>query len=401
MGLKSIIKSFFEPEDIRHSAPYSEEFYTGFRYKKHSDHLLSKMGYATNADVYALVQMIGNKMSEIPVEVKKQDLKGGYVLDENSDVYDLLHGDSFETFKEKIIKASINLNITGDLFIQKIYTVSDSFPSRLKILRSSQVHLECNWKNEVTTLRYCDHNYYINIPYDEIIHVKRYDPVNNYDHRGLSPLQAGYLALDASNDIQTASARLYKNLGASWLISDRSGTLRTEEEASALQKAINKRLGGADKAGQVTVTGIDTDVTQLGMSSKDMELMKSQPMKLRQMCNLFGVDSSFFNDPENKTFNNRKTAEKAFINNAVKPTLELILGAIERDINRDRSVILVPNYSGLDCLQEDQKERVEKNRIETESITALLTSELSNEQKIMSLIKIWGMEEEEAKLWIK
>jgi HK97 family phage portal protein len=371
--------------------PYS------WSYKKINDSTLTSFGYATNSDVYSVVSMIAYKMSEIPVDVLKLGFKGGYEVDIDSDVYNLLHNDLKETFKDKIIKSAINLNLTGDLFLEKVFVSSEEFPDYLKVLRSSDTYLETDGYGNVTRVNYRDYNLTRYIPYNNIIHVKLYDPTSSNDLRGLSPLQAGYKVLDASNDLQTAASNLYKNMGASWLVSDNTGILRTADEAKDLQDSLNKRVGGASKAGQVTVTGVDATVHQIGMSSKDLELMKSQPIKLRQMCSLYGVDSSFFNDPESSTYNNRKVAEKAFLNNAVKPKLEIILKAIEQDINRVRTIKIRPIYDGLDCLQEDQKEMADKNKVVSESITALLISETLPAQKIFMLISVWGYEEEEAK----
>jgi phage portal protein BeeE len=40
------------------------------------------------------------------------------------------------------------------------------------------------------------------------------------------------------------------------------------------------------------------------------------------MCNVLGFDSSIFNDPANKTFNNRKEAERAMLSDAIIPLNE-------------------------------------------------------------------------------
>ncbi len=74
-------------------------------------------------------------------------------------------------------------------------------------------------------------------------------------------------------------------------------------------------------------------------------------MLLRELCNLFAVDSSLLNDPENKTYSNKQLAEQALFVNVIIPQVhhflyELTLAlrasgelaiTIDVDASRDRS----------------------------------------------------------------
>ncbi|MCX8113438.1 MAG: phage portal protein, partial [Bacteroidia bacterium] len=44
---------------------------------------------------------------------------------------------------------------------------------------------------------------------------------------------------------------------------------------------------------------------------------------VRELCNLFGLDSSLLNDPENKTYSNKTEAQKALFVNVIIPQSEL------------------------------------------------------------------------------
>ena len=63
----------------------------------------------------------------------------------------------------------------------------------------------------------------------------------------------------------------------------------------------------------------------MAMSSTDLQLVEKGVINLRAICNVFGLDSSLFNDPANKTFNNRKEAEKALYTNAIIPIVTNIV----------------------------------------------------------------------------
>ena len=81
--------------------------YINRTYRKIHDRILTSFGYATNADVFAIVSTIAYKMSEVPVIVKTLNLNREYEINEDSDVHKILHDDPEETYKEKIIKDKI------------------------------------------------------------------------------------------------------------------------------------------------------------------------------------------------------------------------------------------------------------------------------------------------------
>jgi phage portal protein BeeE len=62
---------------------------------------------------------------------------------------------------------------------------------------------------------------------------------------------------------------------------------------------------GASKFGKAIATSANVDFIQMGMDATQLKIIESAVMKLRDLCNLYGVDSSLFNDPANKTYNNR------------------------------------------------------------------------------------------------
>lgn len=377
-----------------------EYVYVDKRYSSSNlkDKVLVEDGYATNADVYAIISSLANKASEIPAHIWRRNFRGEYEIDDRSEAYRLLHGDPDESYKQKIIKAMININATGDVYFEKIESAGQSLPSRLKVLQSASVDPVYNSQGTIAYVNYTYDGKYRKIMYEDLIHVKLYDPTCNARQEGMSPLRAGYNVLSASNDLQVASSAMYKNQGSNSLLSDNSGKMRDSTEAKRVQNELNKKIGGARNAGKVTVTSADVKLLNLGMSARDMELIKSHPIKLRQLCNVFGTDSSFYNDPENSTYNNRKEAEKATINNGVKPKLELIINTIEHSINQVDDVEIRLDYSVLDCLQENQKERAEKNKIVTDALRDLLQSDLTPEQKAFILEKTWGYTEEEAQI---
>ena len=134
------------------------------------------------------------------------------------------------------------------------------------------------------------------------------------------------------------------------------------------------------------------------MSSADLQLLEKGVINLRAMCNVFGLDSSLFNDPANKTFNNRKEAEKALYTNAVQPTLD----KVEAELNRwfvpshypAGNVRLRFDYSEVAALQTDQKTEAEKDKIVLDGVNVVLNMPITSEGKAALLSDVYGYSEE-------
>jgi phage portal protein BeeE len=96
-----------------------------------------------------------------------------------------------------------------------------------------------------------------------------------------------------------------------------------------------------------------------------MNIIESQKMDLRDICNVYQVSSELLNDPDNKTNSNKVESRKALYYEAVIPDLD----ALRDDLNR----WLTPSYntdgveyyidydlSAIPALQEDMKKVVEQ-----------------------------------------
>ena len=142
------------------------------------------------------------------------------------------------------------------------------------------------------------------------------------------------------------------------------------------------------------------------MSSTDLQIIESGVFKLRQLCNIYAVDSSLFNDPANKTYNNRTEATKSFYNEAVIPAVNRIIKGLNSwllaPFSEDTGVKyrLSIDTSQIEALQKDQKAEAEKNKVVSESVTSIATlvsqGQLDSTSAINILVYSHGMTQEQA-----
>jgi HK97 family phage portal protein len=181
------------------------------------------------------------------------------------------------------------------------------------------------------------------IPANEIIHLKYWTPeyFNGQNLVGLSPLRASLRLITKSNSSFDSSVGALQNQGAFGIISATKDTQLTEEQADMIERKLMKKVGGPDNRGKNIVTSADLKWQQMGMSPVDLNIIESDRMDLRALCNVYHVPSELFNDTANKTYSNTKEAGSAVYTNAVLPALNQFRDALNKFISS--------KYPGLYC----------------------------------------------------
>ena len=369
------------------------------------DNYLEK-GYETNVDVYSVIKKIVDTGKSQAFVIEEKTSEGWQVV-EDTDLHSLLanpnkaKGYTFEDILEQLL---IYLLASGNGVLHGTTAIGfgDAI-QELDVLPSNHVCLDSNDDFFNPLLRYTmklDNKKY-SFDTENIGHVRFFNPLySSVDASmwGLSPIQVAAQVVQSGNDRWEADANILQNRGAIGLITDRSNAPMLPDEAAQVQAKFQQRAGGTGNFGKTLVTNKDLNYIQMAMSSQDLQLIEKGVINLRAMCNVFGLDSSLFNDPANKTFNNRKEAEKALYTNAVQPTLD----KVESELNR----WLVPSYestnelrfrfdySEVAALQTDQKTEAEKDKIVLDGVNVVVNMPISDEGKAALLSDVYGYSEE-------
>ena len=366
-------------------------------------------GYISNGDVYSIVKKIADNAKHIPRELWRKD-SDDWVKVTEGDLYEIVtkRPNDQQNIHDFIEQSVTNLLTKGNTFRRGRRTpgFGEAFQEILMV-NNNIITIDC----KVEDFNYIPKQYKLElgknkliVPVEDMNHVKFYNP-SDYGMTscfGLSPLQAGLLSLVASNDNKTAQSVLVRNQGIRGLITSRSERAQTPEERNQIQQAADNRMMGASKFGKAIATSANVDFIQMGMDATQLKIIESAVMKLRDLCNLYGVDSSLFNDPANKTYNNRKEAEKAMFTNAVIPVNEkdihslsewLLPGWNEKD---NTTYQIRQNLSSIPVLHEDEDKRAAKQEKISKIFISILEAQISNEQKVFSLMRSLDYSEDEA-----
>ena len=126
--------------------------------------------------------------------------------------------------------------------------------------------------------------------------------------------------------------------------------------------------------------------------------MESNVVTLRSICNVFGISSSLFNDPESRRNSNRKEDEKALYTNAIIPIAERLAakhsGYIAQNHYPMGDVRIRKDFSEIEALQGDQKMEAEKDKTVLEGMQIVLSMPIDQESKIKLLQETYDISEE-------
>ena len=282
-------------------------------------------GYTENIDVYSIIRKIVDVLKSVDWVIEKKQASGKWKPLSDSPLHELMGNPNrtksytWDDIEEMI---AIYLLVTGNVYVKGFEAIGFKGIQEIEILPSNAVIVV----NQNVNFFAPQLQYYFNFggsnatyTSDQLKHIKYYNPnILNFQY-GLSPLQVAANAIQVGNERWIADASILGNKGVSNLIGDKSGLPMTAEESDKVDEALRQRLGGARKFGASLVVNKDLSVMPLGLSPADMQLLEKGKVTTRALCNVMGLDSSLFNDPDNKTYNNRLEAEKAMYTNCIIP----------------------------------------------------------------------------------
>ena len=369
-----------------------------------SEDKLLKEGYESNIDVYAVIRKIVELSNSIPWIVEQKTAEGWEML-EDSSIHELManpnrdKGYTWNDIQEQLIiylLASGNSYLTGQDGLTNIIREVDVLPSPYVCAATNndffmpnvRYQFELNQNKRMYESEDLEHIMLFNPAYTTI----------QESFNGLSVIQVAARAVQVGNDRWDADAALLQNRGAIGLITDKSNRPLTTEEGRELQHSFQRDTAGTKNFGKVKVTNKDLNFISMAMSSTDLQLIEKGVVNLRAVCNVLGLDSSLFNDPANKTFNNRKEAEKSSYTNAVIPLSEKIAAKHTQFIAQNHypagNVRMRQDFSKVEALQADKKQEAEKDKIEMEGINIVLNMPIDNNSKVMMLKETYNISED-------
>ena len=332
---------------------------------------LIKNSFEKNVDVYAVIKKIIDITKSHDWIVEQKQASGKWKELSNTTIHDLMNepntvkGYTWNDIEEQILTY---LLVSGNVYLVGEKPLGMNGIAELDVLPPPFVNIESDesFFNPNIKYRFALGNSQRVFTKEDLQHIKFFNPSFNSvweSHYGLSMIQVASQVVQVGNDRWDASANLLQNRGAIGMITDKSQRPMSPEEVQKAQAVWDSNNNGLKKFGKVSVTNKDLGYISMAMSPTDLKLIESGVVNLRAICNVFGVDSSLFNDPDNKTYSNRTEAEKSLYTNAIIPLSDKLSEALTNFICKnhfpDKTVRMRQDFSTVEVLQENKKDKTE------------------------------------------
>jgi HK97 family phage portal protein len=156
----------------------------------------------------------------------------------------------------------------------------------------------------------------------EIVWHRYPNPIDEFSP--LSPLAAARLAADTARDMAVSNQALFKRglTAAGVVIPPADKVTFSPEQAVDLERSIDRRLTGADKAHRWVVLRYEAQFKQLAITPKDAEYVAGLGLTFRQVCRAYGMQPALLGDPEGATLSNTTAFERLEWTRALVPDAE-------------------------------------------------------------------------------
>lgn len=294
----------------------------------------------------------------------------------------MLQANYYESFKELMVEYIVMRLITGNAYIyadtepmfsKALYKYCD----RYFVLPSQDVFAELDFAKPFTDdkVKYytCTYlNQVRRIPKELVLHIKDSQDYDEETFKGFSRLLSQKYTLANLVAVYEARNVIYTKRGALGAIisgkSDQDGTQPlTPKEIEELQDKFQRNYGLRSDKNQLVISEAPISYVQFGKSISELQPFEETLQDAIQIAGIFGVNKELIPRKDNSTFSNQRAAEIDCYSNVVMPLVNEFLDKFSHWSGLyDDGLYLSADFSQVDILVTNRKEREEKNRIISE-----------------------------------
>ncbi|MFA6087467.1 phage portal protein [Mucilaginibacter sp.] len=181
---------------------------------------------------------------------------------------------------------------------------------------------------------------------------------------GMAPLKAYAYSLDILKNVDRQSDKQVKNGGKMALLTpENKEDAWNEDQIGQIGDSLKEARASDDQMSRTVPLSVAVKYTEIGMSSQEMELLKTGDVKADDVYRCYHMPLQFRNQ-DTATYNNLPVANRQLIYNAVYPWIRKIEQALTEFIctpynTASAEYIIVLDYTSLPELASDAKETSE------------------------------------------
>lgn len=175
------------------------------------------------------------------------------------------------------------------------------------------------------------------------------------------PLESGGILLKKFFELERAEYQAFWRQGAMVfaVLKENTTYIPTPDSVENARKVLQNNIRTAG-AGGVELLPVPLEFKELTKGLTEYGFAEQKIHLIRELCNLFAVDSSLLNDPDNKTYSNKTEAQKALYINVIIPAAVSFAKSLERElIRQNQHFTITVDYSSIESISELRFEHVD------------------------------------------
>ena len=320
------LKSLFSPEQKSMAQlPLVSIYNVGQPYWSPRNYLhFARAGFSGNAVAYRSVRMIAEAAASVPLLL----YRGQAELGAHAFLDLLAKPNPAQTRRELLETVTAYLLVAGNAYVEA--QTLDGTPRELVALRPDRVQVIPGAKGWVEAYRYSAGGAFVNLPAENVLHLKLFNPLDDY--YGLSPFEAAAQSLDTHNAASAWNKAMLDNAArpsGALVFSGGDGQLSTQQY-DRLKSELQDNFQSAANAGRPMVLEGGLDWKEMGFSPKDMDFINSKNNAAREIALAMGVPPMLLGIPGDNTYSNYAEANRVFWRQTVIPILRRVTDALSQ-----------------------------------------------------------------------
>lgn len=273
--------------------------------------------------VYACVNAISEEVATIGLRLQ-QFRNGRWVdLDNHIALQLLRQVNSFMSSSDLVLATQAYLELEGNAFWYLPRGSITAKPAEIWVLDPTRVLIVKSQKEFIGGYVYRN-EVGQNVPLtpQEILHFKRFNPLNRY--RGIGTVAAAALAIDIDTFSAQWNKNFFYNAAVPSAVLEAEGTL-SEEQYNKIQAKWDSRYTGMDNAHKLIILQGGMKFKPAQLSQKDMDFLEQRKFTRDEILGIFRVPKTILGITEDVNRANAEASEFVFAKRVVKPKMEFIV----------------------------------------------------------------------------
>lgn len=272
--------------------------------------------------VYACVNAIAEEVATVDLRLMRKTKDGKQEVD-NHLALNLLHDvNPFMSSSELFLGTQAYLELDGNAFWYLPKGSVTKKPAEIWLLDPTRVYVVKSAEKFIGGYVYKNEKGQdVPLVVDEVIHFKRFNPINRY--RGIGTVQAAALAVDVDTFSAQWNKNFFYNAAVPAAVLETDGQI-TEEQYNRIKAKWDVSHGGLENAHKLAILQGGLKFKPMNLSQKDMEFLEQRRFSRDEILGIFRVSKSVLGITEDVNRANAEASEFIFAKRVIKPRMQFI-----------------------------------------------------------------------------